>query len=48
MLVKMKYLGLSVSIFACLFKIMSWQGADVLLIAGLFLLGIYFLIKVFK
>jgi len=24
------------------------QGADVLLIAGLFLLGIYFLIKVFK
>ena len=48
MLVKIKYLGLSVSIFACLFKLMSWQGADILLIIGLSLLGIYFLLKVFK
>ena len=48
MLVKVKYLGLSVSIFACLFKLMSWQGADILLIIGLSLLGIYFLLKVFK
>jgi len=48
MLVKVKYLGLSVSIFGCLFKLMSWQGADILLIIGLSLLGIYFLLKVFK
>ncbi|MDB2675525.1 hypothetical protein N9Y90_03235 [Flavobacteriales bacterium] len=45
---KLKYLGFSIGIFGCLFKIMSWQGAGVLLIIGLSLLGIYFLVKVFK
>ena len=45
---KVKYLGLSIGIFGCLFKIMSWQGAGLLLIIGLSLLGLYFLIKVFQ
>ena len=45
---RVKYLGLSIGIFGCLFKIMSWQGAGPLLITGLSLLGIYYLIKVFK
>jgi len=27
---------------------MSWQGANILLIIGLTLLGVYFLIKVFR
>lgn len=45
---KLKYLGFSIGIFGCLFKIMSWQGAGVLQIIGLSLLGIYFLVKVFK
>ncbi len=45
---KLKYLGLSIGIFGCLFKIMSWYGASILLIIGLSLLGLYFLIKVFQ
>lgn len=45
---KIKYLGLSIGIFGCLFKIMSWAGAGSLLIIGLSLLGVYYLIKVFK
>ncbi len=45
---KIKYLGLSIGIFGCLFKLMSWAGASYLLITGLSLLGIYFLLKVFK
>ena len=48
MIEKLKYLGLSLSIFGCLFKLMSWMGAGYLLIAGLSILGIYFLIKVFQ
>ena len=48
MLIKLKYLGLSITSFAILFKLMSWQYAQYLLIAGLSFLGIYFLIKVFK
>ncbi|MDB4590560.1 hypothetical protein OAH77_02575 [Flavobacteriaceae bacterium] len=47
MILKLKNLGLSVAIFACLFKLMSWSGADILLIIGASLLGIYYLIKVF-
>ncbi|MGB1444649.1 MAG: GldL-related protein [Flavobacteriaceae bacterium] len=48
MIERIKYLGLSFSVFGCLFKLMSWMGAHYLLILGLSLLGIYFLIKVFK
>jgi|TARA_B100001059_G_scaffold114286_1_gene114448 hypothetical protein len=44
---KLKNLGLSVLIFACLFKLMSWSGATILLIIGALLLGVYYLIKVF-
>jgi hypothetical protein len=47
-IVRLKHLGLSVAIFGSLFKIMSWEGATVLLIIGLSFLGIYFLIKVFE
>jgi hypothetical protein len=47
MMLKLKNLGLSVAIFGCLFKFMSWSGADILLIIGASLLGIYYLIKVF-
>jgi hypothetical protein len=47
MMLKLKNLGLSVVIFGCLFKFMSWSGADILLIIGASLLGIYYLIKVF-
>ena len=45
---KVKYLGFSIGIFGCLFKIMSWSGAGILLIIGLSLLGLYFLLKVFE
>ena len=45
---KIKYLGLSITSFAILFKLMSWQYAQYLLILGLSFLGIYFLIKVFN
>ena len=45
---KLKYIGFSNTCFAILFKLMSWQFADKLLITGLGSLGIYFLIKVFK
>ena len=45
---KIKHLGLSIGIFGCLFKLMSWVGASILLVLGLSLLGIYYLIKVFK
>ena len=45
---KLKYLGLSITSFAILFKLMSWQYAQYLLIAGLSFLGIYFMIRVFK
>ena len=44
---KLKNLGLSVAIFGCLFKLMSWPGATILLIIGASLLGVYYLIKVF-
>ena len=47
-MIKIKYLGFSVSIFAGLFKLMSWTGANILLIIGLSLLGFYFLAKVFE
>jgi len=47
-MVKIKYLGLSIGIFGCLFKLMSWAGASILLVVGLSLLGIYYLIKVFE
>jgi hypothetical protein len=45
---KLKHLGFSITCFAILFKLMSWQYADKLLVAGLGSLGIYYLIKVFK
>ena len=45
---RVKYVGFSITCFAILFKLMSWQYADKLLIAGLGSLGIYYLIKVFK
>ena len=45
---KVKYIGFSITCFAILFKLMSWQYADKLLIAGLGSLGVYYLIKVFK
>ena len=45
---KLKNLGLSIGIFGCLFKLMSWTGASVLLIIGLSFLGIHYLIKVFQ
>jgi len=45
---KVKYIGFSITCFAILFKLMSWQCADKLLIAGLGSLGVYYLIKVFK
>ncbi|MDA8591387.1 hypothetical protein OAO52_02715 [Flavobacteriaceae bacterium] len=48
MLLKLKYFGLSITLFAILFKLMSWQFAEVLLIVGISSLGAYFLIKVFK
>ncbi|MCH1517739.1 MAG: hypothetical protein L7T62_03910 [Flavobacteriaceae bacterium] len=47
-MIRIKHLGLSIGIFGCLFKLMSWAGASTLLIIGLSLLGIYYLIKVFK
>jgi len=47
-MIKLKYLGLSIGIFGCLFKLMSWAGASVLLIIGLSLLGVYYLMKVFE
>ncbi len=42
-MVRLKYLGFSISIFGCLFKLMSWAGASELLIVGLSLIGIYYL-----
>ncbi len=48
MLTKLKYLGLSMTSFAILFKLMSWQYAQYLLVGGLSLLGTYFMIKIFK
>lgn len=45
---KLKYFGLAVSTFAVLFKLMSWQFAEVLLIIGLASLGIYFFIKMIR
>lgn len=45
---KLKYLGFSIAIFACLFKMMSCAGVNILLIIGLSLLGLYFLLKVFE
>ncbi|MBL6606816.1 MAG: gliding motility protein [Flavobacteriaceae bacterium] len=45
---KLKYFGLSISVFALLFKLLSWQFAEVLLIAGLGSLGVYFLAKIFN
>jgi hypothetical protein len=48
MILKLKYFGFSVTCFAILFKLMSLQYADKLLIAGLGSLGIYYLIRIFK
>jgi len=45
---KLKYLGLSLGIFGCLFKLMSWAYASELLMVGLTLLGIYFFSKTFE
>ena len=45
---KLKYFGLSISVFALLFKLLSWQFAEILLIVGLGALGIYFLAKIFN
>ena len=39
---KLKYLGFSITSFAILFKLMSWQYAQYLLIAGLSFLGFSF------
>ena len=47
-MIKIKHLGISIGIFGCLFKLMSWAGASTLLIIGLSLLGIFYLIKVFE
>ena len=47
-MIKLKYFGLSIGIFGCLFKLLSWAGASVLLIIGLSLLGVYYLMKVFE
>ena len=44
---KIKYLGISMSIFGCLFKFLSLQGAKILFAVGLCFVGIYFFIKVF-
>ncbi len=44
---KIKYLGISMSIFGCLFKFLSLKGAKILFAVGLCFVGIYFLIKVF-
>ena len=48
MIHKLKNFGFSITCFAILFKLMSWQYADKILIVGLSSLGIYYLIKVFK
>jgi len=45
---KLKYFGLSISVFVLLFKLLSWQFAEILLIVGLGALGIYFLAKIFN
>lgn len=45
---KLKCLALSIGIFGCMFKLMSWSGASFLLIIGLYLLGVYLLLKVFE
>jgi len=45
---KLKHLGFSITCFAILFKLMSWQYADKLLILGLGSLGVYYFIKVFS
>ncbi|MDA9272545.1 hypothetical protein N9P44_01295 [Flavobacteriaceae bacterium] len=47
-MIKIKHLGISIGIFGCLFKLMSWAGASTLLIMGLSLLGVFYLIKVFE
>ena len=47
-MIKLKYLGFSVTFSACLFKLMSWQYADKILIIGISFLVIYYSIKVFK
>jgi hypothetical protein len=45
---KLKNFGIAIGIFGCLFKLMSWQGATLLLTIGLSSLGAYFLIKIFE
>jgi hypothetical protein len=47
-LTKLKFFGLAVSVFALLFKLLSWQWAEVLLIVGLGTLGVYFFARMFK
>jgi len=45
---RIKNFGLSIGIFGCLFKLLAWQGATVLLIVGLTTLASYFFIKIFE
>jgi|TARA_B100001142_G_scaffold323392_1_gene373366 hypothetical protein len=45
---KIKNFGLSIGIFGCLFKLMAWQGATVLLTVGLTSLASYFFLKIFE
>jgi len=47
-LTKLKFFGLSVSVFALLFKLLSWQWAEVLLIIGIGALGVYFFARMFQ
>ena len=47
-LTKLKFFGLAVSVFALLFKLLSWQWAEVLLIVGLGTLGVYFLARILR
>ncbi|MDC0637716.1 hypothetical protein OAP25_03335 [Flavobacteriaceae bacterium] len=45
---KLKNFGIALGIFGCLFKLMSWQGAPLLLTIGLSSLGVYYLIRIFE
>lgn len=44
---KLKYFGFAMSCFAVLFKLMSWQFAQYLLVLGLGSLGVYFIWRIF-
>jgi hypothetical protein len=45
---RLKNFGFSMSILGGLFKLMSWQGANVIFIIGGLALALYFFIKVFE